>query len=402
MRVMSSLFAAVLLAASVSAAHAAAWEFRPRLELGAEYNDNFRLGFEGQEIEISGLALDAALTSSMRTPTSLFTFTPRVRVPYYPDERDQESDTRSANLRYENHAQRRDFLFRAVYTSVDVTESELPSSFEDVELGEIPDGDAGLVALKNRRDRISLEPSISFDVSERRRLELGARFDDISFSREIPGFQKGYQNLRGSVGLAFDVTPLSSLTVSAETARYRPDDELGLADVYGARLEWNKRVSETQRYYLRGGADFVDSEVDFGAGRITDSTTVYNAGAGAQWKFQVTDFFVDAQHLVNPNSSGFLVERDEVRLTLVRHLRERFALNFGIRGFQDQQVGETAETDRKRRYATATAGFSWQTARNWWVTGQYEFIWQELTDQVDDAHANRLGVSVVYEPQRRE
>ena len=73
------------------AALGADWELNPRVEAGYLFDDNYRLAAPGAEIEVQGPLLDAALEFRARQPAGEFSFTPRVRATYFPDE--QELDT---------------------------------------------------------------------------------------------------------------------------------------------------------------------------------------------------------------------------------------------------------------------------------------------------------------------
>src|SRR4051812_24668831 len=64
---------------------AADWEMNPRLEAGYLYDDNYRLGGPGNEIDVSGPMIDAQVEWRALTQTSEFSFTPRVSGTYFPD-----------------------------------------------------------------------------------------------------------------------------------------------------------------------------------------------------------------------------------------------------------------------------------------------------------------------------
>ena len=81
MRTKNLLLAAMAFvgAQAVSTASAQSWEFDPRLQLGYQFNDNYRLDFPGNEIEVSGGLLDARLPVRLATPTRNVELSPRVR-----------------------------------------------------------------------------------------------------------------------------------------------------------------------------------------------------------------------------------------------------------------------------------------------------------------------------------
>jgi hypothetical protein len=345
------------------------------------------------------LSVDAALAALLRTPTSLFQITPRFHQPYYPNNRNEEVSTRSALLLYENRQQRQMWTVKGNYLSADTVETELPSTGAGGGLGESTGGDSGIVAFKNRRQTFGIEPNAAFDITQRQHLQFKARYDDTSFSTQTQD-QRDYRDYLGSAGWGYEVTQRGQLTFGGQASHYETKNNLNSANVYGARVEWNEKFTEVRRYYLRGGVDYVTAEAQTTPAdpRLKDNSVAFNAGAGTMWKYRVTDLFIDAQYSVTPSALGFLVKRTEVRSTLARELSPRLTLNFGARASEDRQIGNTAQNVRRRRYATGSAGFLWAVTRSWFVRGEYDLIWQQLSDQPGSANSNRVFLTLIYEP----
>src|SRR5690348_6482927 len=90
-RVALSAIAACVLGALGAVPATADWELNPRLEAGYLYDDNYRLGTSGNEVNVSGPLLDAEMEWRALTQTSEFTFAPRVRATYFPNAQDLDS-----------------------------------------------------------------------------------------------------------------------------------------------------------------------------------------------------------------------------------------------------------------------------------------------------------------------
>src|SRR3954464_13448507 len=88
------------------AAGAADWELNPTVEAGYLFDDNYRLTQPGTEIEVQGPLVDAALEMRARNPAGEFSFTPRVRATYFPDEQDLDTVDYFANLDWQHRGQR--------------------------------------------------------------------------------------------------------------------------------------------------------------------------------------------------------------------------------------------------------------------------------------------------------
>jgi hypothetical protein len=67
-------------------------------------------------------------------------------------------------------------------------------------------------------------------------------------------------------------------------------------------------------------------------------------------------------------------------------------------------IDDTAAEDdlgfRDRRYVVGTIGLEWRLNRRFSLVGEYGYTRQKYEDDVEPAKANRVSLSVVYEPNR--
>ncbi len=240
--------------------------------------------------------VDAALELRTLTQTGEFSFTPRVRATYFPDETDLDAVDYFANLNWEHRGQRLESRIRGEFSAQDIVNSEQPDAELGGDLGEGDFGDGGVVLVDNRRLRASLRPSMSFELSPRRELEFGAGYTDVNYDEEIPGAQVDYNNLDASAGLRTRLNERSTLTTRLRGARY----DIDLRDVtnaYGAELQWDTRTASETRAYLRAGAQNV--ELTDG-----DSEIAWLAGAGVSFLMGRNELFADLSRNVGPSSIG--------------------------------------------------------------------------------------------------
>src|SRR5678816_1861126 len=251
------------------------WELNPRVEAGYLFDDNYRLTAPGSEIEVQGPLLDAALEMRARQPAGEFSFTPRIRATYFPDEQDLDTVDYFGTLDWRHKGQRLTSEVIGEYSQQDVVNSEQPDAEvpTGADLGQGDIGDSGVVLVKNRRTRGSLNPSFDYEMSARRSLEFGGNFADVRYDTEIPGAQVDYQNYGVYTGLVTRLSPTTSLT--ARVRGYRFDIETqGDSNSYGAELQWDTRTVTGSRKYLRLGAQNVDLPNG-------DKETAWIAGGGA-------------------------------------------------------------------------------------------------------------------------
>src|SRR5688500_3697865 len=119
--VLTALGTASLGLGAAGGAHAdAAWEFTPTLEAGYLIDDNYRLAPPGAEVEVSGPLVDAELAMRTVTQRGEFSFTPRVRATYFPDERELDSTDYFGVLDWLHNGQRVTSRLRGDFAQQDV------------------------------------------------------------------------------------------------------------------------------------------------------------------------------------------------------------------------------------------------------------------------------------------
>jgi hypothetical protein len=393
MRISIPLTAVALLAMCLPMlANAQNWQFAPRLELGYEYNDNYRLDFAGQEIDVSGPLLDVTLPVRLIDPLVKAEIAPRVRANYFPDERDEDSTDYYLRGLLERRTQRQLIGISGYFSREDVVRSELPPPDFDGDLGDISTGDAGRVLFRNERDFIRVEPYFSYDVTQRARTELGGYFIDASYERNFEGFQQDYRDYGAHIGWAFSVSPRSRLALRARASRYETTFD---ADGYGAEVEWRTDYSEVGQVYVRLGGQRTEPKRS-----NSDAETSIVGGVGGQWTWPTTDIFLDLTRRVGPSASGAIVERNQLRFRLARAIQPRLSFLSGIRASYDEAIDSS--TFPRREYVNAEVGFDWRMTRKWSIVGLYHYIWQEYSHEPADSSSNAISVGIVYEPGRGE
>lgn len=395
----SAIALAVSLACGAGSAVAADWSFDPRITLNAESDDNNRLtSTPGQEIEVAGAELDAQVTLRAETPRSAFRMVPRIRGTFYPNDEDEETDSQFLLMAYEFRGERSEAVLDAAYSRRETLGRYLPDLVDDDGgLGEPGEGDdLGNSSDLNRQERLAFTPDVTFDLTERVGLELGVGYLDVTFDEQVADDREDYNNMSADAGLRFRLSPTKSLTVRGRVSQYDPEDDVS-TDAQSLVLEWANRVSETSQVFVRGGSNRVEEIDDLGN---SEWNTGFTGGAGVRWSFEVTQVFFDAVRELDPNASGRLVERDQLRFRLQRRLGPMTTLLLAARGVRD---GRTNNQDifQKREYAAASAGFEWRMTRQFALGGGYEYVWRQIEGDPNDAVSNRLFLGVTWEPHRR-
>jgi hypothetical protein len=392
---------AVAFACAASAAHAQAWIFDPRVEVAAVYDDNYRLTDQrGQEIEVKGGALDAALNMHRDTQTTTFGLTPRIHSTFF-DVSSEEATEYYLDGIAEKKTQRLDSKFEAHFADESVVSSELPAAdFPGLELGQPTSGDNGRVTFRNRRRLIVAEPSLVWDWTERRHLTGDLQYVDAKYDRNDFFEQTSYRTGVGSVGILFNTTQRSTLWFRVAQQVYDPDNSTPNTDTTSATVEYRTSTTQITSFYVRGGA--AHSTRDANATAPGVSETSFDGGVGVAWSLQTTQIVLDFLRSSSPSSVGAVVNRDEARFRLTHQFDPRFSGDLAVRGIRTTGLTNDVSAVRDRKYAAGTISFEWRASRQFSIHGAYDYTWQKFQFQPNDAVSNGVTLSVVYEPRRLE
>jgi hypothetical protein len=369
------------------------WEVAPRVQAGYRYSDNYHLGPPGTEVEVSGGEADAQVAFRTLDPRTQIEITPRVVATYFPDEPDDESVDGYLNGRFEDVTPRRRMGVTGLFSHETVTRSELPEG-GDVDgggLGNPTTGDSGRFIEHNKRDYLSVSPFISYDVTQRQRVDFNAYYLQADFDKQLESAQQDFSEEGVEAGWGYRFSERSSLSVRAVASRYETTFD---TDAYGGYLQWDTNFTENSRVYVRLGAQ--QTEPENGA---SDTNAI--AGIGGSWNSPRNALFLDLTRTVEPVSAGTVVERYQLRMQIHHDVSPRVALMLGARASHDDSI-DTASTFPTRKYAAAEGGFEWRVLRDFAVTATYSYRWQEYADELSDRSANGFLVGFVYEPRRPE
>lgn len=391
----ATLIGGLLLVFGTEPILAADWTFGPKLTASYEFNDNIQMTeTPGQEIEVSGGAIDAQLQMRMKTPLTLFQLTPRLRSTFFPGNTEQETDNQYVRMRLQHSGERSESSIDAYYARVETLGTYFPSAGVDDGgvLGEPGRGDTvGRSTVRNREERLEVEPEINFELSERHGIAAGMGYLDVSFDQQVADDRQDYSETRGWAAYQYKISPTKTASVIAGVSRFKPDGGPG-SDSQSIDLEWSNTISETSAMFVSAGA----SRAEFDTG---GSATGFNGGAGVRWSFKVTDVFVDLTSGFEPNSAGQIAERNQLRFQVSRSLSPVTTIRIDGRYIQDSST-DSEDIFERREYATGSIGLSRRFSRQWSLGGTYTYVWRKYENSLDPAEANRFSLGLTYEPRR--
>jgi hypothetical protein len=381
------LFAAL---AAASTAGAANWEIAPRVEAGYRYSDNYHLGQPGTEVDVSGGEADAQVSFRTLDPRTQVEITPRLAATYFPDEPDEDSVDGFLDASFVDVTPRRRIGALGAFSHEDVVRSELPAGDEaGGDLGDPVEGDSGRFVEHNTRTYVRIAPFVSYDVTQRQRVQFEAHYLQADFEKQLANAQHDFSEFGVSAGWGYLYSERSSVSLRAVASRYETVFD---TDAFGAFVQWDTNISEQSRFYVRAGAQ--QTEPEFGA---SDTNPI--GGIGGEWNSQRNTLLIDLTRSVEPISAGTVVERYQLRMRIHHDVSPRVALMLGARASHDEEIEEVGIFPT-RKYVAAEGGFEWRVLRNFAVTATYGYRWQEYADELSDRSANGFLIGLVYEPRR--
>lgn len=377
---------------------AADWSFDPRVAVSGEYNDNQHLTeASGTVVKVSGAALDALVALRAVTQRSSVSLTPRLTGTYYPGDSDEETNSQSVRLVADHKTQKVSVSFDASYDREDLLWGYLPTAEATDALGNPVRGEGiSNSEIRNKSNRFDVLPSLSVKLSPRSGLDFGLEYLDVQYSQQVENESISYTYLNAFTALRYLLSETSQLKFTGGVGRYEPVDAVDTTG-YWLTAEWSRRFSDTAEWYVRGGFNRIET-TDVGDDLKWENG--FSGGAGVRWRWEVTGISLDAMHYADPNSTGSVVNRDQLQFWLSRQLRPLVNLYVGARAIKDSGVGSDS-TFRDRDYATGTLGFEWRFSRQFALSGNYTYFWREYQDAASDAQSNTASLAVVYEPKRQ-
>jgi len=382
----------------IGCADATDYHWDPTLILSGNFNDNYGLDSGNiQNVSVAGGIVDASLHASIINPDAHFEITPRVRSVYYPGQSQYDANNVFVNSQFEQLWPRGNFTLNQVFWSQDVLTSYLPTTAIGAPLGQnSPGADLASVTQRVRQNLLLLAPVANFELSQREHLEIRAQFLGVDYSQAVYGQIQNFKNYSGSLGLGFDVTPQSTVTVRGIASDLRPVSGSG-ANTYGAEGEWQTHLSEVVQAYTRLGVERTSfNQAQYGQ----SSATSVSGGIGISRKFVAYDLFADYARSVSPDSAGTVVVRNDLRTRLEHKFSGRSSGYVGLRYINQVALGNSAGFVGQR-YGQAALGVEWRIYRQFSIISEYVYTtYKQYTGGAQAAGSNAVTISLKYEPHR--
>jgi hypothetical protein len=371
----------------------------PTVSVLAEYNDNYRLNTDAaDEISEPGLVLDARVDFGAQTPTSDVRFTPRIRSSFFPDASEIETTDYFLQFFANKRMQRTIWRFTAGFADESVLTSEQAGAdFDDPEFGDTSGGESGVSIVDNDRQQIRFDPSVSRRIGQRSNLTLSAGYVDTSYTSAITNVQNDYDALNGRVAFDHKLSERNTVQLTVGMSQFEAASRGNETDGLNLFGTFTREISQQSTLAFWIGIEDSDITVVDSLGMITtasETTSLY--GLSWDWASEISRLQLRLNQRVNPNASGFQVQRSEARLNYSRDLNERLQGRLGLRIYTDDGIGDELNQFRDRDYGRFEAELVWQWTPVWSVVGQYRYTMSEREGNTSDATSHAIGIGIRY------
>ncbi|ADE16374.1 hypothetical protein Nhal_3336 [Nitrosococcus halophilus Nc 4] len=367
------------------------WRLDPIFSLNEEFNDNPRLSFEQKDAGFI-TTVSPGLLIGRREERWEVNLGAKLNYEIYngvdvPD-RDSERIRLRSHLHFTersffqlNGSYVRDTLLRRVFIEID----------EDF-LEPIEDIDIGLVDVSTRRNRVQINPSWRYALTERTSVQLGYGFTDLSYaeSEEI-NLINTQQHLLSGKGF-YELTPISTLSLNVNATRRTSEDE-SETDNLEALVGWNHLFSETFQSEARAGYRITSAssndEEEISSGFVGKLVIRYSTELGL--------LRGSISRTVTPSGNGRSNQTDRIRIQYTQTIMPRLSFVLRADAFRTESV-EDDFSQGERRYFDVEPRLLWNWTRWWAVEVGYHYRRRENESPSEFANSNAVFVAITYTP----
>jgi hypothetical protein len=391
--VLCALWAAVFAFVTASSALAQDWRFEPIFKVGGEFDDNATLDPRtDQEVDLSGILLDARANIKYASPATSFLAQPRVVSRNYDDDAVFDSDDFFLRSNFRRRATKSTVGFRVNFEQQSVRTGERADSDLEIEdPDELTNDDTGRVLRFGDRTKWRLSPYWQYQLSNVS--SIGAQFDflDTQYDDVFAGLLADYSDTRLVLNFRRTFSDVTSWGISLTGRRYDSDDLPEEIDGYGLSAVIEHALSEKTRIGATIGFEDTDESDSDTDPEVVGSVTLTR-------KLETIRLFARYQRSVSGGGAGSVSVRDSFDVNFRRRLNEKISAGLGVRAYQTKNVsGSTSIEDRN--YVQLHSSLVWYLTRSFVIEANYRYTVIDRDEFLGErANSNQINLWFTYQP----
>ena len=252
---------ACVLASNTMIARAAEWYVEPSMDSSWTYDDNRTLETNDSEKSDSTLRVTPTIVFGRAAPAFDIRGSAALRVNRSSDgEINDENldDTNQffrllSNYRTDRHRWRLNASLTRDTTLRDSIDNRASDAVAEPEAGDVADPNIGQDRIRVRRNRVRINPSWDWRVTERTDLDLAYNFDRLNYGNAKGTTLTDQTSHRGTATLSYQLSQADTVRGIATVRRFETDDSESQFDTYTAGLGYRHESSETFFAEFDGG-----------------------------------------------------------------------------------------------------------------------------------------------------
>lgn len=430
-----ALCCASLLVPGLSAA--TEWTAKPSVSLRLQHDTNLLLT-SGPHEGVTGLTVAPHLDLGAQQENWDITGSAELRSHRYWGQSGLNGNDQVYNLSSLYQTQRSTWQLGGGYAKESVTAS---STFSP---------DVGLVSTQTQRLTRTVNPSWTWQMTERMQLKLGYQSSLVSYESGLNANLINYDSRDGNATLLYQWSPRDQLTALIDrsyfnvpqtglsqlgqpayalytngllTLQPNPRELSNTSTTDSLVLGWSHSFSQTLSANIGIGDRRTDAEAAIqtctgstlpkiysingqyvGIATCTQTAnTVYSEtssgylyNAGLTKQFELTQVALSVGRQVSPSGIGAQVLTDSATLAITRTLSARLNANLSVADYRVRGIGGNALPLTDRDYVQASTSLSWQWTRQLTVQGGYQYIGLKFPGTTDKAYDNTVYVDLAY------
>ena len=386
------------LAAITLPARAAVWEAVPDVGIYAATIDNARLDTDLDESS-SRSVVDARVRATAVGERGTFRIEPRIRVDIYSDASDDELDNEDIFLRSNGEYRwtGASVGFSADFRQESILRSEIDDAIpDDPDAPVLPGNDSGtLTQFNETRDRLVAAPYARFTLSPRSTLVLETLYTDVSYSGPPVASRTEFDATEVAVGIERRVDERNRVTARLFSSSFEASLTENSTDTVGVEANYRRQLSDIWSMTLVAGVQrsdfiFLDSNDEI----VDNASADPRVGVRFRRRGERTLANFSLIRDLEPNASGFVVQRDQLRVYVARSFTERFGGELGVRIAETSSLSDISPSD-DRTDSRIELRLEWNLAPRWYLTTGYNYLTREFERQ-PKADSNEIYLGINY------
>lgn len=381
----------LVLVLAAPAIHAQQSSFEPVLRAGYEVDDNATLSILTiAEADIAGMLLEGSARYGYLSPKTKFTATARILDRNYGEE-DFDATEEFVDLRYDYRGQSSFFRLRASYASeLTRTAERVDTNFDIEDPSEIPIDDSGNVFISDKRQRINLVPTYTYDISDVSTFGMGLVYSDVSYDRQFAGLLNDYTNMRANLNFARNWSARSKAIYGLT---YRTYEAAGNDAVSGYGINGGFQTQLSEKTTLRMIVGVENTETDDGSGEIDPVGEITLTR-----QLETIRLLAQYRRVVSGGGSGSLSARDVININFTRDLTERVSAGIGVRAYATKSRLQGGGTLDERDYVQLRSTVTWNLSQTLSMEVSYRYTVLDRVNLGESANSNNVTLWFNWRP----